>query len=538
MAGLVEDYLQRQQKISAVEKFSADKDLRRIPEGSRLYTDLIPRSAPGLGEQYAFEVNLDQCSGCKACVTACHSENGLEDDESWRSVGLLLGGSTREPVGQHITTACHHCLDPACLNGCPVNAYEKRPDTGIVKHLDDQCFGCQYCTLTCAYNVPKYSKKKGIVHKCDMCIGRLEVGQAPACVRACPGGAIRIRIVESSFVRKNPDEFVKVPEAPDSRYTLPTTKYLRKQELPDNSASADFYEIRPEPGHRPLVAMLVLTQLSVGTFGVLWLLPNFVPVSLFKQLAPYYALAALGIGLLAMTASVFHLGRPLLAFRAVLGLKKSWLSREIVAFGIFSASAVLSIVTQAAWAAAATAGFGLLGVYCSVMVYRYTRRPFWDHFSTTLKFFLTTGILGTVTGLWSTVLFFQSHSGTPFAPAQNLIGGMWIALAVLTSAKLTVESGIFFRLSDRELSSLKKTALLMTKTFPGVTGARFVCGILGGILSPLAMYGNHLGAPAQGTFFLLTGILALTLAGEFLERSLFFKTVVPLQMPGVPPRYE
>ena len=40
--------------------------------------------------------------------------------------------------------------------------------------------------------------------------------------------------------------------------------------------------------------------------------------------------------LLALAASIFHLGRPLFAFRAVLGLRTSWLSREIVAFGVFA----------------------------------------------------------------------------------------------------------------------------------------------------------------------------------------------------------
>ena len=45
------------------------------------------------------------------------------------------------------------------MNGCPVGAYEKDADTGIVRHLDDQCIGCSYCILKCPYDVPKYSKK-------------------------------------------------------------------------------------------------------------------------------------------------------------------------------------------------------------------------------------------------------------------------------------------------------------------------------------------------------------------------------------------
>ena len=70
------------------------------------------------------------------------------------------------PAQQTVTTACHHCLEPACLSGCPVKAYEKNPVTGIVKHLDDQCIGCQYCILMCPYDAPKY--KQGPRHRAQV----------------------------------------------------------------------------------------------------------------------------------------------------------------------------------------------------------------------------------------------------------------------------------------------------------------------------------------------------------------------------------
>src|SRR5262249_481299 len=154
------------------------------------------RPPPGPGAQYAFEVDLDRCSGCKACVAACHNLNGLDEGESWREVGLVIGGRPRLPILQHVTPACHTCLDPACLNACPVDAYEKDPVTGIVRHLDDQCFGCRYCTLACPYDAPKFHAGKGIVRKCDMCSDRLAVGEAPAGVQACPHEAIVIRGVD------------------------------------------------------------------------------------------------------------------------------------------------------------------------------------------------------------------------------------------------------------------------------------------------------------------------------------------------------
>src|SRR5258706_9086754 len=96
------------------------------------YRAPIPLERPQPGQQYAFEVDLDACTGCKACVTGCHNRNGLDDDEVWRTVGLLTGGSAAEPVLKTVTSACHHCLEPACLSGCPVLAYEKDPVTGIV----------------------------------------------------------------------------------------------------------------------------------------------------------------------------------------------------------------------------------------------------------------------------------------------------------------------------------------------------------------------------------------------------------------------
>ena len=137
------------------------------------YRALLPLTLPAAGEQYGFEVDLDACSGCKACVAACHQLNGLDEGESWRTVGLLHGGTERSSVVQHVTAACHHCLEPACLTGCPVEAYEKDPITGIVRHLDDQCIGCQYCVLMCPYDVPRYHADLGIVRKCHMCRQRL-----------------------------------------------------------------------------------------------------------------------------------------------------------------------------------------------------------------------------------------------------------------------------------------------------------------------------------------------------------------------------
>src|SRR6516165_4393551 len=342
---LIDDLLGEQQLLTPVARFSLKQELGSLPAQAKYYRDLLPFTLPGAGQQYAFAVDLDACTGCKACVTACHSLNGLDEGETWRDVGTLFGGTGAEPIQQTVTTACHHCLDPACMNGCPVNAYDKDPVTGIVRHLDDQCIGCQYCILKCPYDVPKYSKKRGIVRKCDMCSSRLAVGEAPACVQACPNEAIRITIVNIEQIaaeRRQKNSFL--PTAPESDYTLPTTQYFTAKNLPANLWPADFYKIKPEHSHLPLVVMLVLTQLSVGAFSFAIGLRLFFPAQLVRTVTPFHSVVALLLGLVALGASTMHLGRPLYAWRAFVGLKTSWLSREIIIFGLFARVSVIYAV--------------------------------------------------------------------------------------------------------------------------------------------------------------------------------------------------
>src|SRR5688572_4909274 len=130
---LINAYLEEQQTLTAVTRFAQLHERDALPAQARYYESLLPLEKPKPGQQYAFSVDLDRCTGCKACVTACHSLNGLDEGETWRAVGLLHGGNIASPMQQTVTTACHHCIEPACMAGCPVNAYEKDPLTGIVR---------------------------------------------------------------------------------------------------------------------------------------------------------------------------------------------------------------------------------------------------------------------------------------------------------------------------------------------------------------------------------------------------------------------
>lgn len=536
-----------QQQLTAVEEFARQHDGGELPAQSRYYKSLIPASPPGPGQQYAFEVDLDRCSGCKACVTACHSLNGLDRNETWRDVGMLIGGTTELPVLQHVTTACHHCLEPGCMSACPVDAYEKDPITGIVKHLDDQCFGCQYCMLACPYDVPKYHSGLGIVRKCDMCSDRLAHGEAPACVQACPHEAIAIRIVSRVQVVEDCEGNTFLPGAPEPQITLPTTTYKSAKVFPRNLLPADFHSVSAQHPHWPLIVMLVLTQLSVGAFLVGLALERLLSADLFAVIRPLHSANALAFGLLALAASTLHLGRPQYAWRAVIGLRHSWLSREIVVFTAFAGAAILyaagswfgfdsvglslSLSRAVGWSVGA---FGMLGVFCSVMIYAFTQRAFWSFPLTATRFVLTTALLG-IAAMWVTLLALAViQNGAVTQLLQRRGDLICQALILVTVTKLAFESLIFRHLLRKQTTPLKRSALLMTGPLWRWTQARFACGVLGGVVMPMVLRGL-IGevAPTSVSVLITSGVLVnACLAGELLERYLFFAAVASPRMPG------
>jgi Fe-S-cluster-containing dehydrogenase component/DMSO reductase anchor subunit len=546
--GLLARLLAEQQSLTAVEAFAQLHETSGAPRRAKSYQKLMPTSPPSEGQQYAFEVDLDRCSGCKSCVTACHVLNGLDEHETWRDVGLLMGGTRQNPVMQHVTTACHHCLEPACMTACPVDAYEKHPITGIVKHLDDQCFGCQYCTLACPYDVPKYHAGKGIVRKCDMCADRLSAAEAPACVQACPHEAIAIRVVNVHEVRENAEADPFLPAAPEPHLTYPTTSFKTGRVFPRNMLPADYYSVNPQHPHWPLIVMLVLTQLSVGTFCVGMCLEQLVDQALLATFRPVQSLLALGLGLLALGASTLHLGRPQYAFRAVIGLRHSWLSREIAAFGLFANVAAMYAAAiwwnllppqwlmLLGWSVVTAGGLGLL---CSVMIYVFTQREFWSFGSTATKFTLTALNLGLATTFLVFFLFTFSADADSASQLYAAIGPELARLSLLGGAfKLLFDLSILRHLASSRNSPLKRSARLLIGPLASSTLARIATGLLGGIVMPLFLIsrGESLALREAPSLIMVLFLFAATLAGELIERYQFFAAVAAPRMPGGPRR--
>lgn len=499
------------------------------PSQSKYYQKLIPLSKPKQGEQYSFEVDLDKCTGCKACVAACHSLNGLDENESWRDIGALVG-SKKQPYLQTVTTACHHCLDPACSNGCPVLAYEKDEDTGIVRHLDDQCIGCSYCILKCPYEVPKFNLKRGIVRKCDMCHQRLSEGEAPACVQSCPNEAIAIRIVKTSDLREKTlkSDARLLPGAFESSYTSPTTNYISQKGIPSFARSQTEGQLTQEEAHWPLAWMLVFTQLATGLF-----ISSFA-VSSSKESMMILNVSAFMVHAVGLLLSVLHLGQPFRAWRAFLGWRKSWLSREIMVFGAFAKVAFLAAIWpwipqeyQAmlpSWidmrsVTGVTAFIGIVGVICSTMVYVDTRRPFWAWAQTFSKFAGTSLLLGF--GASAVLLSRFQHSSSFISNfiLATLAVQVVLGLYSIVTIKRALSQGVHaWHESAAKMYHMKRVCL------------RWQVGLgLGAIF----LWSATLSDVPLFSVYLVPLAFMMNFVSQLMERHLFFTCVTAPRMPGV-----
>jgi len=521
------------------------------PAQSRYYRDLLPASPPGPGQQYAFEVNLDKCSGCKACVVACHTLNGLDEEEAWRRVGTVVGLADQGYI-QHVTTACHHCEDPRCLQGCPVKAYEKDPKTGIVRHLDDQCIGCKYCTMMCPYEVPRYSERLGIVRKCDMCHQRLSTGEAPACVQACPNAAIAITVVATrqDTTLSDPDNVSNArlaAGAPTSRITSPTTRYTTKHiESYRVAAPQDAGVDQVAESHWPLAAMLVATQLSVGIVlleRLTTMLLFFCGETLPADTSRIAATAALLIGGFGLGLAPLHLGQPLRAWRVFLGLRTSWLSREAVLLGKYVG--LLAMATAILWSGAAAdylpsgwsdalspdataivlmlaAVFGLVGLYSSAMIYIVTGRRLWRPERTLPRFFGSAAVGGLA---WAIPLLLIAPRSWHLALIASL------GVAFLLPVKLIWEYRIQLTACSHCDEFDGRSRRLALGPLRKLTVARYTAGSAAvGLAVFAAVFVSTM--PMECSLLVGLGIAILASGGELCERLLYFSTVIYERMPG------
>ncbi|MFP5226383.1 MAG: DmsC/YnfH family molybdoenzyme membrane anchor subunit [Acidobacteriota bacterium] len=467
---------------------------------------LTPGRLPAAGEQYRFHLDMTQCIGCKCCVVACNEQNGNPAAIQWRRVGEVEGGAYPNTVRHYLSMGCNHCLEPTCMTGCPVNAYSKDAVTGIVLHSAERCIGCQYCTWNCSYGVPQYNVERGVVGKCDMCYGRLTDEREPACVAACPEGAIRIEIVNIAAWRQDYAAQANAPGLPSADDSISTTRVTLRDALPEDVSRVDRWRVEPQHPHWTLIFMTVLTQLAAGAIAALAILQAVAHLHAARSAVAGVVLTAM----LALAASTLHLGRPAYAWRALSMWRRSWLSREVLAFSLFSLAA--GIYAGMLWtgspmappAGMAAAVLGAAGIYTSARLYMVAARPAWNSRHTLAEF----GLSAALTGALAVALFLPA--ARPALMLAAAASAMALAIQQIAKAIAMRISGDFER---------RATGELLLRRFRAVFLVRH-----------LGLWALALALAMQLSTAWLSVCLAVAVGLELIGRWLFFVSVVPRSM--------
>jgi len=145
----------------------------------------------------------ERCNQCHGCEVACKIWRGPGTGVFFRRVFPVWHGQAREQKLRSMSLSCLHCVDPDCVDACPVDALAKEPETGRVLVDESVCIGCGACQQACVYGVPQITAEE-IIQKCDLCIDQpFAMSQiSPPCVSTCPGKALELVMVSREEKRQ------------------------------------------------------------------------------------------------------------------------------------------------------------------------------------------------------------------------------------------------------------------------------------------------------------------------------------------------
>jgi len=152
-----------------------------------------------------------KCLACRACELACalaHADTddlveAIYDQGARPSVFIESSGEFAVPL------QCRHCEDAPCVAVCPSGALYRPGESGPVVVNQEKCIGCAFCVQACPFGVVRLAARassdgatrRQAVVKCDLCIKRQGQGLEPACVSACPVGALAFEEVDENARR-------------------------------------------------------------------------------------------------------------------------------------------------------------------------------------------------------------------------------------------------------------------------------------------------------------------------------------------------
>lgn len=276
-----------------------------------------------------------------------------------------------------------------------------------------------------------------------------------------------------------------------------------------------------------LILFTTLSQAAIGAFILLaWLrLRNRdAAMDAVYRKSTVVLLGVSGAGLL---ASLFHLGRPLLAITALKHLSTSWLSREIFFSGGFFVLllAVVLLEKSAAVRKVLSGLAALSGVLAMISMsasYDATIYPAWQGWGTYAAFIGTAVLVGL--GLVASLIaWFGRAVEAKAAALQRLVGATVVALGVGL-----VAYPLYLATLGAGGMEAQATLKLLGGEFVWVLALRWAFTLVGGLV-PLVLTWRRMAAGKATTGLVYTAACFL-LAGELAGRYLFYATGVPISI--------
>ena len=158
-------------------------------------------------------VKSDRCLGCKTCELACGVEHS-------RTKSLATAIREEQPprprvrvesgCGFKVPLQCRQCENAPCVAICPTNALHRKDKDSPVLIDQNLCIGCKWCILACPFGVIRMDDDSHAIIKCDQCFERLERGELPACVEACPTHALTFKNLDEVVADKRDAYLVQI----------------------------------------------------------------------------------------------------------------------------------------------------------------------------------------------------------------------------------------------------------------------------------------------------------------------------------------
>lgn len=284
-----------------------------------------------------------------------------------------------------------------------------------------------------------------------------------------------------------------------------------------------------------LMMFTLLSQLAIGTFIILTAVQTMLAQKAGEktalELTRFGFLAVGPVMALALIFSLFHLGSPAIAFRAISNLGSSWLSREIL-FAIlflvlwFAAYSTLrkgKTVNILGWI---TSVAGVVTVYSMAGIYAASVRPAWANVNTYFAFFGTMLLFG-VLGTTAAVVFSRKGATLNVETIDVLQKTSWVAFIGI--AVQLIYLPVFLTGLASGGTAAQASAGLMAGAYAFPEVLRWALSIAGGILLVYAFAKQRKSGQALPANLVYLGLSAV-LVGEFIGRYIFYATAVSIMV--------